>query len=192
MTILIIQIVLLLGLIPILIYEVMLMIEFIRIARGDVPFVPSTTAIIKTAIDANVLPKEGTILDLGCGDGKALRMLSVAGYRGPLIGYERAPFPWTLGWFACLWHNRRNPSFARVDLRRQDFKHAPLEEARGMYLFLLKEVVAELAPTLAKRLRPGTPVVSAEFEITGWIPENVLIAKGITSKEARVFFYRVP
>jgi SAM-dependent methyltransferase len=167
------------------IYLIGLADEFRRILFGQVPFVPSTAAVIQTVIDANVLPKEGMILDLGCGNGKALRKFERAGYKGPLIGYERAPSVWLR---AKLW-NLIERSHVRV--RRAHFDSAPLEEAKGVYVFLLTSLLKELAPTFRSRLKPGTVVVSAEFPIADWVPVQVLTARGITSKEAKVFVYKM-
>lgn len=165
---------------------VLIFLDFIRVGRGDVPFVPSATAVIHEVVQAGIFPKHGMILDLGCGDGKALRALARAGYTGPLIGYERAPLPWVLG--RVLGWVFRLP----VTVRHQDFSEAPLEQARGVYLFLFKEPLAALGPILARRLPIGTPVISAEFEISGWVPEQILMAKGITLDHAPIYIYRIP
>jgi SAM-dependent methyltransferase len=159
--------------------------ELNRMRRGEVPYVPSTAAVIRTVIDANVLPKEGMILDLGCGNGKALRMFELAGYKGPLIGYERAPGVWLR---AKIWNLLERTT---VDIRRKNFNEAPLEEAKGLYVFLLRDLLKELAPTFRARLKPGTVVVSAEFPIVDWVPEQVFEAKGITSRKAKIFVYKM-
>ncbi len=185
MTVVLVQIVLLLVLLVLLAYLVALFLEFVRIHKGDVPFVPSTTAILRAVVEANVLPREGLILDLGCGDGKALRMLARAGYKGPLVGYERAFFPWMHSKFWGLLDR------SHVEIRRRNFDEAPLEDAKGVYVFLLTRVLAGLAPTLKSRLQPGAVVVSAEFPIADWTPVQVLTAPGVTAKEAKVFVYRV-
>lgn len=175
---------LLLFILGIFAFEVMLFVEMVRLSRGDVPYVPSRTEVVRAVVAAEVLTKDGLILDLGCGDGKALRMFAAAGFRGPLMGYERAPFPWMLG---CVLSRLRH---APVTLRLQHFRHAPLERARGVYLFLMPKPLAALAPALAARLPPGTPVVSAEFQIVDWTPERVLTARGVTAKEVKIYVYR--
>ena len=182
--ILFIQFLLLLFLVAILAYEILLGIELIRLSRGDVPYVPSTDEVIHAVMNANVLPKDGMILDLGCGDGKALRLFAAAGYQGPLVGYERAPFPWLLGVIRSIRVR------SRVRLHLQDTKHAPLGDAKGVYLFLMDKPLAELAPLLEAHLPPGIPVVSAEFPVPGWTPEQVLTAKGVTERQAKIYVYR--
>lgn len=186
MTAVVVEAFLILVLVVLFSYLAALFFELARIGMKDeVPFVPSTIAIVRAVIDANVLPREGLILDLGCGDGKALRMFERAGYAGPLIGYERAFFPWL---HALFWNAF---SRSRVSIRRSDFLRAPLEEAKGVYVFLLTRVLSSHAPTLKLRLKPGTVVISAEFPIADWTPEQVLFARGVTAKEAKVYVYRV-
>lgn len=179
-----VNVLLLLILIVLIVYEVMILNEFIRLHRGEVPFVPSTAAVLRVVVEADIFPKHGMILDLGCGDGRALRAFADAGHVGPLIGYERAPYPWVLARLRCAGR-------ASIAIRWASCAEAPLEQARGVYLFLLTDAVQTLAPALASRLPPGTPVVSAEFAIPGWTPERVLVAKGVTAKEARIFVYRI-
>src|SRR3989338_122517 len=157
MTVILIEIVMLLILIALLAYLVALLFEFIRLHRGDVPFVPSTTAILRAVVEANVLPREGLILDLGCGDGKALRMLARAGYKGPLVGYERAFFPWVHSKMWCLFDR------SDVEIRRRNFDEASLEDAKGVYVFLLTRVLAELAPTL--RSEEHTSELQSQFHL---------------------------
>lgn len=186
MTRLLIEIFYLLVLLALFAYLAALFFELLRLhRRGDVPFVPSTTAIVTAVIEAGVLPREGLILDLGCGDGKALRMLARAGYKGPLVGYERAFFPWL--------HSKFWGMFSRIPaaIHREDFSRAPLEDAKGVYVFLLTSVLADFAPALRSRLRSGSVVVSAEFPIADWTPEQVLIAPGVTAREAKIFIYRM-
>ncbi len=51
MTVVLVQIVLLLVLLVLLAYLVALFLEFVRIHKGDVPFVPSTTAILRRTLE---------------------------------------------------------------------------------------------------------------------------------------------
>lgn len=152
---------------------------------GHVPSLSSTWPVVDTVIAERLLPSEGLILDLGCNDGRTLRRLARAGLRGPLVGYEYKFWPWLSGW---LW-NRLRP--LPIELRRADFSEAPIGQAKGIYLFLLSSTLGELAPRLESEAEPGTVVVSAEFAVPGWEPERVFEARGITSRRAKIFVYRL-
>ncbi|MFZ2803685.1 MAG: class I SAM-dependent methyltransferase, partial [Patescibacteria group bacterium] len=65
--------------------------------RHGIPSIASTWAIVDRIIVERVLPRDGLILDLGCGTGWTLRRLWRSGLRGPFIGYENAFVPWLFG-----------------------------------------------------------------------------------------------
>ncbi|MEL9998363.1 MAG: class I SAM-dependent methyltransferase, partial [Sulfolobales archaeon] len=54
-----------------------------------------------------------------------------------------------------------------------DMFDVDISEATVVTLFLLTSVNSMLKPKLEKELRPGTRVVSHEFEIPGWTPTRV-------------------
>ena len=165
---------------------VLLLAELWRISFvGGIPAVASTWAIVDRVIVERVLPRDGLILDLGCGTGWTLRRLWRSGLRGPFVGYENAFVPW---FFGRVWNLI---TMCPVSVRRADLFSAPFEEARGVYLFLLPVFLKRLGPELARRLRPGAVVVSAEFPIPGWTPERTFEARGVTKKQATIFVYRI-
>jgi len=152
---------------------------------GYVPSLSSTWPIVDTVIAEHLLPTDGMILDLGCNDGWTLRRFARAGLRGPLIGYENKYWPWLTG---RLW-NKLRP--LPLDLRRDDFKRAPIAQAKGIYLFLLTSALVDLAPLIRRDAQPGTVVVSAEFAVPGWVPDRIFEARGITSRQAKIFVYNL-
>lgn len=154
-----------------------------RRPAGHVPSLSSTWPIVDKVIAEHLLPTEGMILDLGCNDGWTLRRLAAAGLRGPLIGYEYKYWPWLTGW---VW-NKLRP--LPIELKREDFRRAPIRQAKGIYLFLLTSTLAGLAPWLRQEAQPGTTIVSAEFAVPGWVPDKIYEARGITSRQAKIFVY---
>jgi SAM-dependent methyltransferase len=182
---LIVLIINLLFLIFLNILMVFMLHELYKVHRGDVPFVPSTKDVLRTIAEGNIMPKSGTIIDLGCGNGKALVSFRKNGCSGPLLGYEYALFPYILARIRT-----RNMKGIRIVHKR--FEHAPVEDADAIYCFLYPEVMEEIAETLFRRARPGTLIVSAEFAIKQWEPERILHARGVTNKHAPIYVYRVP
>lgn len=159
--------------------------QLFKLHRGDVPFVSSSSQILKVITDADLLPATGCIVDLGCGSGKALIAFARSGCTGDLIGYENALFPWLLARF-------RSRSYPNVTIVRGDFRNAELEKASAVYCFLYSSTLRECAGSIFHRLRPGTLVVSSEFPISGWEPRRVLYAKGITNTYAPIYVYAAP
>ncbi|MEO5928047.1 MAG: hypothetical protein ABIO72_04980 [Patescibacteria group bacterium] len=153
---------------------------------GGVPSIFSTWAIVDAIISAKVLPRDGLILDLGAGNGWTLRRMWRSGMKGPFIGYEKEWWPWIVG---TVWNSVTG---APIILKREDFLNAPIEDARGIYLFLFPSILSGLGGSIEQKAHHGIPVVSAEFAVPGWTPERTLEAKGITNKKAKVFCYRTP
>lgn len=151
--------------------------------RNGVPSLSSTWAILDSVLANNILPKDGMIVDLGCGNSWALRRMWRAGLRGPFVGYEREFTAWFVG---SLWNLVMS---SPVTIVRADFRKAPIEQAKGIYLFLLPEALRQLKPIIEERAQPGTVVVSAEFEVPGWTPTQVLHARGVTCARAPVYCY---
>ncbi len=175
----------LLFLIILNILMVFMLYELYKVHRGDVPFLPSTNDVLNTVIASDILPKDGTIIDLGCGNAKALVSFRKNGCSGQLIGYEYALFPYILA-------RIRTRNMDRIRIMHERFTRASIEYADAVYCFLYPEVMCELANTLFKRARPGTLIVSAEFAIKQWEPERVLHAKGVTNRHAPIYIYRIP
>jgi hypothetical protein len=152
-------------------------------AHHGVPSISSSWGVVDADIEAKALPDNGLILDLGAGTGWALRRMWRSGQKGPHVGYEEALAPWLV---ATLWNRIMTMP---VKVKRADLFTAPLEDAAGIYLFLMPATLAKLSPELKRRTRPGTRIVSAEFPLPGWEPSRVLTAHGITSSAAKIYCY---
>ncbi|MFH1620975.1 MAG: hypothetical protein ABIB04_02725 [Patescibacteria group bacterium] len=151
---------------------------------GGVPSLSSTWAIVDRVLAERVLPTKGLILDLGCSRGWTLRRFHKAGIAGPLVGYERAFSPWIVGAF-WSWI-----TMMPIKIVKDDYERAPIEEAYGIYLFLLPKAMTELAKILAKRAKPETVIVCAEFPLPDWRPVSIFEARGVTSRRSKIFVYK--
>lgn len=157
--------------------------QLIKLHRGEAPYVPSTNVFLETIIERSLLPKEGVIIDLGAGDGKALRAFARAGYEGPLIGYEYAWLPYVLG-------RMRNFKYRdRITIHRKRFEHADIRVAKGVYVYLLEGVLKSLVPKLASELVPGTRVIAPSFQIAGWIPTETHEVVGLGGRPTNIYVY---
>jgi hypothetical protein len=60
-----------------------------------------------------------------------------------------------------------------VEFRLQDALTVDVSPATVVTLYMLPEFNAKLRPMLEKQLKPGSRVVSHDFEIQGWVPDKV-------------------
>lgn len=127
---------------------------------GGAPYVPSPRrAAVKALLLARLQPGE-TLVDLGCGDGRVLR-LAASEFGARAIGVEmNLVWVWVAGWLC-----RR---FERVQVIWGDMSATDLSQADVVYLFLSRAAAGSLAKSLPARLKPGCRVVSYGFPLLGW------------------------
>jgi hypothetical protein len=111
---------------------------------------------------------EGDVLyDIGCGDGRVL--LTVAA-RVPLRGVGLDVNPELVA--AATANAMRENLAARVTFRHQDARDADLSDATAVFLYLNARANLALRPLLRERLRPGTRLVSFNFDMGDWLPDE--------------------
>jgi len=125
------------------------------IAIGGAPYVPTPPDVIRHALRlAQVQPGE-TVVDLGCGDGRVLR-LAAQEFGAVGVGIEVNPL-WV--WWA-RWRCRGLP----VTVQWGRLEQADLSGADVVYLFLAPAVWPRLTSRLAG-LRPAVRLVSYGFAL---------------------------
>jgi SAM-dependent methyltransferase len=134
----------------------------------DVPYVPTPDAVVERMLRMAKVGKDDVVYDLGCGDGRiVITAAQKYGARG--VGYDLNP-------------QRINESNAnalragvtdRVRFVQGDLFAADLREASVVTLYLLPEVNRKLRPKLLEELKPGTRVVSHNYDMGDWEPLEV-------------------
>ena len=61
-----------------------------------------------------------------------------------------------------------------VEFRQQDLFTTDLSEATVVTLYLLPDINLKLRPQLLQQLKPGTRIVSHDFNMGEWKPERVV------------------
>jgi hypothetical protein len=74
-----------------------------------------------------------------------------------------------------------------VEFRAQDAFTVDVSPATVITLYILTEFNAKLRPILQGQLKPGSRVVSHDFEIQGWVPDRVERIRGISSTIIQYF-----
>jgi SAM-dependent methyltransferase len=150
----------------------------------DVVWVPTPQAVIDVMLDlAKVGPKD-VVYDLGCGEGEILIAAAKRGARG--VGVDLDP--------ERIRNARTNAAKAgvadRITFIQQDLFKTDIKPATVVTLYLLPELNDRLQPTLKKDLRPGTPVVSHDFSMSDWQPEETREVQ--VTRTHRVYLWRIP
>ena len=133
----------------------------------DAPYVATDIEVVDAMLGmAQIRPGEH-VIDLGSGDGRILiaaaRSLGAGG-----LGVDIDP--------ARVRESQANARAAgvaaRVAFRRQDLFDTPLAGADVLTLYLLPEVNLRLRPRILTQMRPGTRVVSHDFDMGDWRPDQ--------------------
>lgn len=138
-----------------------------EIARPlDVPYVPTPMPVVDAMLDLAKVGKSDVVYDLGCGDGRiVVRAASRFGCRG--VGVDLNP--------ERVKEAKQNAVKAGVtqltrfelgDVFEFDFSPATV-----VTMYLLPSVNLRLRPRLQKELKPGTRIVSHDFNMGDWTPE---------------------
>lgn len=150
----------------------------------DVPFAPTNFTLIDTMLRvANVTPVD-YVIDLGSGDGRI--NIAAARDRGaPGIGYEIDP--------ALVQESIELSKMAgvgeRVRFTEQNLFDSDISKATVVTLYLGVKVNLRVRPKLLAELRPGTRVVSHDFDLGEWKPDLHIRLREYGSN---VYFWWVP
>jgi SAM-dependent methyltransferase len=133
----------------------------------DVPYVPTKYPVVDEMLKMADIQKADLVYDLGCGDGRlVIGAAQRYGARG--IGYDIDP--------ERIKESQDNAQKAgvtnMVKLYEQDLFTADFHEASVMTLYLLTSVNLKLRPKMLKELRPGTRIVSHNFGMGEWKPDQ--------------------
>lgn len=152
----------------------------------DVPFVPTPREVVDEMLRLAEI-KEGDVLyDLGCGDG---RIVITAAERFKIrgVGIDLNP--------VRIQESQENAVKAGVSRQVRfiegDLFEADISEASVVTLYLLSSVNLRLRPKLFKELKPGTRVVSHDFDMGDWKADREVTVNNDYDYH-RVYYWVIP
>lgn len=133
---------------------------------GDTPYVQTPSNVVKAMLDtAKVGPKD-FVIDLGSGDGRmVITAAKEYGARGFGVDHDARLVQLANANAAKAGVADRAVFYAR-DLYKTDVQRATV-----MSLYLLPEVNLMVRPKLLRELRPGTRLVSHDYDFGEWKPD---------------------
>ncbi len=153
----------------------------------DVPYVPTHEVVVDEMLKMAEVRGDDVLYDLGSGDGRIpITAARRFGTRG--VGIDINP---TRVREANENAQKANVTdkvrFAEADLFTSDFS-----EATVVTLYLLPEVNLKLRPQLLSQLKPGTRIVSHNYDMGDWKPEKQKTVKTPDGVDHYIYFWRVP
>lgn len=129
-------------------------------AKG-VPYVPLKKRKLEFVNENIQLNAADKVIDLGCGDGRVLRLFGKQGV-SDLTGNEINLW----AYLVAIVKNKLCHSRAKIHLG--NFYKANLAQYDVVFCYLMPNVLSALREKFDRELRPGAKVVSCGFEIKDW------------------------
>jgi tRNA G37 N-methylase Trm5 len=148
----------------------------------DVIFVPTPQDVVEDMLRLANVQKGDVLYDLGSGDGR-IPITAARRYGIRATGIDIDP--------ERIREANENAKKAGVthlvQFRQENLFTAEFRDATVITLYLLPDLNVKLRPKLWNELKPGTRIVSHQFEMGAWKPEKRLESNGRT-----IYFWTVP
>ncbi len=141
-------------------------------AGKDVIWVPTPDALVERMLRMAEVTSEDTVVDLGAGDGRTV-IAAAKQFRAKALGIEYNP--------QMVEHARRNLERSGVGglarIEQGDIFVTDFRQATVVTMYLLTALNLKLRPTLMA-MKPGTRLVSHQFSMGDWQPDDVSTIDG--------------
>ncbi|MCC7546850.1 MAG: class I SAM-dependent methyltransferase [Burkholderiales bacterium] len=135
----------------------------------DVPFVPTKEEVVEVMLKLGEVDRNDVVYDLGSGDGR-LPITAAKKYGARGFGVDIDP--------NRVREARENAQRAsvqdKVKFVQGDLFQTDIADATVVTLYLLPSVNMKLRPKLLAELKPGTKVVSHNYDMGDWKPEQTV------------------
>jgi hypothetical protein len=153
----------------------------------EVPYVPTHTMIVDKMLEMAEVKGSDVLWDLGSGDGRipvtAAKRFGTRGF-GVDIDPQRIK--------EANENAHKNDVADKVRFIQEDLFNIDFGEASVVTLYLLPDVNLRLRPKLIDSLKPGTRIVSHNYDMGKWQPEKTEIVKTPDNADHIVYLWRVP
>jgi len=144
--------------------------ELKQVRRPDVIYVPTPYEVVDKMLELAEVKKDDLLYDLGCGDGRIV-VAAAKKYGCKAVGYDIDPKRVK----ESLENVKKNNVADLVTIEQKDIFKLDISQANVITLYLLPSLNVRLIPQLEK-LKPGSRVVSHDFDMKGVTPDKVVKA----------------
>lgn len=153
----------------------------------DVLYVPTPEVVVDRMLELARVSRDDVVYDLGCGDGRIV-IAAARRFGARAVGFDIDP--------TRVAEARQNVAAAGVErlvsIEQRDVFELDLAPATVVTLYLLPELNVRLLPQL-ERLRPGSRIVSHDFDIAGVTPSQTLALRPDPEGPAHdIYFFETP
>src|SRR5499433_676127 len=151
-----------------------------------VPYVPTPQEVVEHMLELAQVKKGDVVYDLGSGDGRIV-ITAAKKYGVKAIGFEIDS--------ERIKESQENIKKAGVghlvEIRQQDIRTVDLSPASVLTMYLLPEVNLMIRPNIWKQMKPGSRVVSHDFDMGDWKPLKTEHIKDGSTWEHTLYLWHV-
>jgi tRNA G37 N-methylase Trm5 len=151
-----------------------------------VPYVPTPQEVVDRMLELAQVKKGDVVYDLGSGDGRIV-VTAAKKYGVRAIGFEIDP--------ERIKESHANIKKAGVEklveIRQQDIRTVDLSGATVLTMYLLPEVNLMIRPNIWKQMKPGSRIVSHDFDMGDWKPLKTENFKDGSSWDHTLYLWHV-
>jgi ribosomal protein L11 methylase PrmA len=151
-----------------------------------VPFVPTPQVVVDKMLELAEVTKNDTVYDLGCGDGRIV-VTAAKKFGAKGVGVDLDPERVK----DSNENVKKNKVEGLVQIRQGDVMKTDVSGASVVCLYLLPRVNLELRPILQKQLKPGSRIVSHDFDMGDWKPLKKIEVTDTDGIEHTLYLWKI-
>ena len=158
---------------------------------ADVPFVTTPSNVVATMLEMALVTADDYLIDLGSGDGRiVIEAAKRTGARGMGVEIDDNLV------FTAKEAAKRQGIAGKVTFVQDNLFNVDVSKATVLTMYLLPHLNLQLRPRILGRMRPGTRVVSHDFDMGDWKPdaqrEIAVPNKSYGPPRSRIHLWYVP
>lgn len=136
---------------------------------SDVPYVPTPMNVVDAMLALGGVGPNDYLIDLGSGDGRiSIRAATRFGTRGMGVDLDDRLVRLALA------EARKQGVADKVTFEARNLFSTDISRATVVTTYLLHSINLQLRPRLFEQLKPGTRIVSHDFDFSGWPPDQAI------------------
>jgi SAM-dependent methyltransferase len=155
--------------------------------KPDVIYYPTPDETVNAMLTLADIKKGDVLYDLGSGDGR-IPIMAAQQHGIRAVGIEIDPKLVAVADERARQENVQN----LVSFRNADMFRANISEASIVTLYLSNKINLLLRPKLLRELRPGTRILSHDFHMGDWVPEQKIRVPWQKNLFRTIYLWRVP
>lgn len=133
--------------------------------KPDIAYIPCTQEIVEAVLKLAAINSQDILYDLGCGDGRIL-ITAAQQYGCQGVGIDVD---------SKIIDRAKNKAVKsrisdKLEFYRQNLFNSNFSNATVIFIYLLPHLNLRLRPQLWQQLKPGTRIISRDFDMGDWQP----------------------